>query len=106
MLKTRWQPKFTGRHYYVRCKAWLYLYRMQLSGDYRMITARKLAENTGLNINSLRVMLYRWHKWGKIRCDSSSPVRRYALGEKGKRWLVKYQDDIREAWPELFYRSL
>lgn len=98
-----WCPSFHGRHYYVRAKCWLYLYKMQINSPYKMISARELAEKNDLNLDSLMVMLNRWHAWGKIKCDSTGKVKRYSLGVAGERWLGKYQNDIRAVWPELFY---
>lgn len=93
-----YRPSFNGTHNRVKAKCLTELYHLKEAGEYKTETARELATVTGVNLNSLMVLLIRWNEWRYVRCDKSGPVKRYSLGSKGLAWLERWAaiipDDI------------
>ena len=85
-------PSFRGRHNEVRSKCWLVLLDRYLAGDRRGLSARELAEHTGVSVSTLYVLLGRWYRWCYVlRNDHTEPVT-WKIASRGRRWLDRWHE--------------
>lgn len=91
-----YQPSFKRPHNEIKTRCLVVLYYMQKAGESRRLTARQLADRARVKLDTLRVLLIRWNRWGYVTADRTGSAIRYGLGANGYKWIGKWQDLIRK----------